>query len=214
VTCDHRRWGIRDCRKARHRRRQCILQVGSGRTIPVVKDAQDGSGRTIPVVKDAQDGSGRTIPVVRGVLRGLTLRQRALNIWVFVGDVREEFILGLGTPRAYHSSGRGMPWATTGQDVVSVREEPTASVSTRPRSAESHGNRQQLCWQCGGTCRLGRESLGGRNQGAENTNSVTRACTGTKGGRPAACNLPDSASGRRRPTRTSRKYRPNKGAAG
>jgi hypothetical protein len=31
---------------------------------------------------------------VREALRGLTLRQRALNIWVFVGDVREEFILG------------------------------------------------------------------------------------------------------------------------
>jgi hypothetical protein len=37
-------------------------------------------------------------------LRGLTLGQRALNIWVFVGYVREEFILGLGTPRAYHAT--------------------------------------------------------------------------------------------------------------
>jgi hypothetical protein len=90
VTCDHRRWGIRDCRKTRHRRRQCVLQVGSGRTTPVVKDAHVGSGRTIPVVREA--------------LRGLTLGQRALNIWVFVGDVREEFILGLGTPRAYHAT--------------------------------------------------------------------------------------------------------------
>jgi hypothetical protein len=34
----------------------------------------------------------------------MTLRQRALNIWVFVGDVREQFILGLGTPRAYHAT--------------------------------------------------------------------------------------------------------------
>jgi hypothetical protein len=88
VMCDHRRWGIRDCRKARHRCQQCVLQIGSGRAIPVVKDAQVGSGRTIPVVTEA--------------LRGLTLRQLALNIWVFVGDVREDFILGLGTPRAYH----------------------------------------------------------------------------------------------------------------
>jgi hypothetical protein len=55
VTCDHRRWGIRDCRKARHRRRQCVLQIGSGRTIPVVKDAQVGSGRTIPVVREAME---------------------------------------------------------------------------------------------------------------------------------------------------------------
>jgi hypothetical protein len=44
------------------------------------------------------------MPVVREALRGLTLRQRALNIWVFVGDVREEFILALGTPRAYHAT--------------------------------------------------------------------------------------------------------------
>jgi hypothetical protein len=49
---------------------------------------------------------------------------------------------------------------------------------------------------------------------AENTNSITRGCTGTKVGRPAACDLPDSASGRRRPSRTSRTCRPKKGAAG
>jgi hypothetical protein len=36
-------------------------------------------------------------------LRGLILGQRALNIWVFIGDVREEFILGLGNTRAYHA---------------------------------------------------------------------------------------------------------------
>jgi hypothetical protein len=65
---------------------------------------REKSGRTIPVVKDAQVGSGRTIPVVREALRGLTLGQRALNIWVFVGDVREEFILVLGTPQAYHAT--------------------------------------------------------------------------------------------------------------
>jgi hypothetical protein len=44
------------------------------------------------------------IHVVREALRGLNLGQRAPNIWVFVGDVREEFILGLGTPRAYHAT--------------------------------------------------------------------------------------------------------------
>jgi hypothetical protein len=107
-----------------------------------------------------------------------------------------------------------MPWATTGQDVVSVKEEPTASVSKRSRPTESHRNRRQLCWQCGGTCHLRRESLGGRNQGAGNTNSVTKGCAGTKGGRPAACDLPDSATGRRRPSRTSRTCRPKEGAGG
>jgi hypothetical protein len=42
VPCDHRRWGICDCREARQRGclvRQCVLQVGSGRTIAVVKEA-------------------------------------------------------------------------------------------------------------------------------------------------------------------------------
>jgi hypothetical protein len=185
VTCGHRRWGIRDCRKVRHRRRQCVLQVGSGRTIPVVKDAQVGSGRTIPVMRE--------------VLGGLTLGQRERGAErADSGKARSEY-LGVrrrckgrvhpgagylaGLPR---DSGRGMPWSAmpwsaTSQDVVSVREEPTASVLTRSRPTESRRIRRQLCWQCGGTCHLRRECLGGRNQVAENTNSVTRGCTGMKG---------------------------------
>jgi hypothetical protein len=70
--------------------RQCGQQVDSGRTIPVVKVAQVGSGRTIPVVREA--------------LRKLTQGQRALNSWVFVADITEEFILGLGNRRAYHAT--------------------------------------------------------------------------------------------------------------
>jgi hypothetical protein len=97
---------------------------------------------------------------------------------------------------------------------VPVREAPTASVLTRSRPTESHRNRRQVCWQCGGTGPLRRESLGGRNQGAEHTNIVTRGCTGTKGGRPAACDLPDSANGRRRRSRTSRTCSLKEGAAG
>jgi hypothetical protein len=122
---------------------------------------------------------------------------------------------GAGYPAGLpHDSGRGAPWATTGQDGVPVIEAPTASVLTRSRPTESHRNRRQVCWQCGGTGQLRRESLGGRNQGAENTNSVSRGCTGTKGGRPATCDLPDSASGRLRPSRTSRTCSPKEGAAG
>jgi hypothetical protein len=213
VTCDHRRWGICDCRKGRHCRRQCVLHVGSGRTIPVIKDARVGSGRTIPVVREA--------------LGGLTLGQRERGAERADSETARSEYLGVrrrckgrvhpgaGYPEGLPcDSGRGMPWDTTGQDEVSVREERTASVLTRSRPAESRRNRRQLCWQCGGTCHLRRESLGGRNQGAENTNSVTRGCTGTKGGRPEACDLPESASCRRRPSRTSRTCRPNKGAAG
>jgi hypothetical protein len=61
-----------------------------------------------------------------------------------------------GLPR---DNGRGMPWATTVQDEASVRETPTASVLTQSRPAESHRNRRQLCWQCGGICHLRREGL-------------------------------------------------------
>jgi hypothetical protein len=91
---------------------------------------------------------------------------------------------------------RQWTWDAMGYDQpgCGVREEPTASVSTRSRPTKSHRNRRQLCWQCSGTCHLRRESLGGRNQGVENTNSVTRGCTGMKGGRPAACDLPNSQS--------------------
>jgi hypothetical protein len=71
-----------------------------------------------------------------------------------------------------------------------------------------------VCWQCGGTGNLRRERLGGRNEGAENTNSITRGCTGTKGGRPAVCELPDSVGGRRRPSRPSGTCGPKEGAAG
>jgi hypothetical protein len=59
-----------------------------------------------------------------------------------------------------------------------------------------------------------RGSLGEAERGVEGKGGRTRGCTGTKGGRPAVCDLPDSASGRRRPSRTSRTCRPKKGAAG
>jgi hypothetical protein len=75
---------------------------------------------------------------------------------------KRKFNPGAGYPAGLpRDSGRGTPWATTGQDEVSVREAPTASVLTRSKPAESHRNRRQLCWQCGGTGQLGRESLGG-----------------------------------------------------
>jgi hypothetical protein len=56
--------------------RQCVLQVGLGWTIPVMKE----------------------------VLVELILGQRALKIWVFVADIRGEFTLGLDILRAYDES--------------------------------------------------------------------------------------------------------------
>jgi hypothetical protein len=40
-------------------------------------------------------GSGRTIPVVKEALVQLILGQQALKIWVFVIDITDEFILVL-----------------------------------------------------------------------------------------------------------------------
>jgi hypothetical protein len=140
VKCDHRRWGIRDCRKVRHRRRQCVLQIGSGRTIPVVKDAQVGLG-------GAERADSET-----ALSEYLGVRRRCK------GRVYPGAGYTAGLPR---DSGRGMPWVTTGQDEVPVREAPTASVLTRSIPTESHRNRRQLCWQCSGTGQLGRERLGG-----------------------------------------------------
>jgi hypothetical protein len=75
--------------------RQCVLQVGSGRTIPIVKEA----------------------------LVELTLGQRALKIRVFVADITDEFILGLGILRAYHATvDVGRQRLRLGQDEVTVRE--------------------------------------------------------------------------------------------
>jgi hypothetical protein len=103
--------------------RQCVVQVGSGRTIPVVKEA----------------------------LVELTLGQRALKIWVFVADVTDEFILGLDILRAYDASvDVGRHVLRMGQEKVPVREAPTASVLSRSRPTESHSNRRPVCWKCGG----------------------------------------------------------------
>jgi hypothetical protein len=49
-------------------------------------------------------GSGRTIPVLREALRELTLGQRALNVWVFVDDITHDLILGLDILRAYNAT--------------------------------------------------------------------------------------------------------------
>jgi hypothetical protein len=98
---------------------------------------------------------------VREALRGLTLGQLALNIWVFVGDVREEFILGLGTPRAYDASvDIGRRVLRLGRDEVPVREAPTASVLKWTRPTEDRRNGRPVCWQCGRSGHLWRVSSG------------------------------------------------------
>jgi hypothetical protein len=70
---------------------------------------------------------------------------------------------------------------------VPVREAPTASVLTRSRPTSSHRNRRPVCWKCGGTGHIRRDSIGGRTQGAEKTNSVTTGCIETKRQRRVTC---------------------------
>jgi hypothetical protein len=114
----------------RRRGRQCVLQVHSGRTIPVVKEA----------------------------LVELTLVQRALNIWVFVADRTDEFILRLEIMCAYHATvDVGCHALRLGQEEVPVTEVPAASVLTWSKPTEIHRNRRPLCWLCGGTGHLKRE---------------------------------------------------------
>jgi hypothetical protein len=74
-------------------------------------------------------------------------------------DITDEFILGLDILRTYDVSvdvGRHM--LRLDQEEVPVREAPTASVLTRSRPTESHRKRRPICWQCGGTGHLRRES--------------------------------------------------------
>jgi hypothetical protein len=42
-----------------------------------------------------QTASGETIPVVKEARVELTLGQRTLGIWMFVADIKDDFILGL-----------------------------------------------------------------------------------------------------------------------
>jgi hypothetical protein len=87
-------------------------------------------------------GSGRTIPIVKEALVEVTLGQLALKIWVFVTDMMDEFILGLNILRAYHAIvDVGCQVLHLGQDELPGREAPTASVLTRLRPTKIHRNK-------------------------------------------------------------------------
>jgi hypothetical protein len=51
-----------------------------------------------------QTVSGEALPILKEVFLTLTLGRRPLKIWVFVADISNEFILGLGILRAYDAS--------------------------------------------------------------------------------------------------------------
>jgi hypothetical protein len=52
-----------------------------------------------------QTVSEKTLPILKEVFLTLTPGQRPLKIWVFIANITNEFILGLGILHAYDTSG-------------------------------------------------------------------------------------------------------------
>jgi hypothetical protein len=105
-----------------------------------------------------QTVSGETIPVVKEARVELTIGRRTMRSWVFVTDIKDDFILGLDILRAYDTSvDLGRRVLRLGQDEVPVRESPTESVLKRTRATENRRNGRPLCWQCGRAGHLWRE---------------------------------------------------------
>jgi len=79
-----------------------------------------------------QMASGETIPVLKEALVELTLGQRALRIWVFVAEVTDEFILGLDVLWAYDASvDLGRHLLRLGQEEVTLWRPGTQPKSAR-----------------------------------------------------------------------------------
>jgi hypothetical protein len=131
VPCDHRRWGICDCRKTRHRRgtarEEAWLTVRPASWVGTDDPRRErGAGRA---------NCGAAGPKDLGVRR------------LDKGRVRP----GAGYPADLRHVPR------LGPEEVPVREAPTASVLTLSRPTESHMNRRLVCWQCGDAGHLRKE---------------------------------------------------------
>jgi hypothetical protein len=97
------------------------------------------------------------MPVVKEAHVDLTMGRRTLRSWVFVADIKDDFILGLDILRAHNASvDIGRRVLRLGQDEVSVREASTESASKRTRPTENCRNWRPVCWQCGRTGHLWR----------------------------------------------------------
>jgi hypothetical protein len=76
----------------------------------------------------------------------LTMGRRTLSSWVFVADIKDDFILGLDILRAHDASvDIGRRVLRLGQDEVPVREASTASELKRPRPTENRRNWRPVC---------------------------------------------------------------------
>jgi hypothetical protein len=104
-----------------------------------------------------QTASGETIPVSKEAHVELTMGRRTLSSWVFVADIKDDFLLGLDILRAHDTSvDIGRRVLRLGQDEVPVREASTASELKRARPTENRSNWRPVCWQCGRTGHLWR----------------------------------------------------------
>jgi hypothetical protein len=84
-----------------------------------------------------QTASGETIPVRKEAHVELTMGQRSLRSWVFVANIKDDFILGLDILRAHDASvDIGRRVLRLGQDEELVREASTASELKRARTTE------------------------------------------------------------------------------
>jgi hypothetical protein len=93
-----------------------------------------------------QTASGGTIPVMKEAHVELTMGRRPLSCWVFVADIKDDFILGLDILRAKDASvDIGRRVLRLGQDEVPVRETPTASELKRARPTENRRNWRPVC---------------------------------------------------------------------
>jgi hypothetical protein len=135
-----------------------------------------------------QTASSETIPVVKEVHVELTMGRRTLRSWVFVADIKDDFILGLDILLAYDASvDIGRRVLRLGQDEVPVRQTPTESVSKRTRPTENRGNWRPVCWQCGRTGHLWRGCPRGPANGAVDRSNLRRDCATDEKQRPDAC---------------------------
>jgi hypothetical protein len=135
-----------------------------------------------------QTASGETMPVVKETHVELTLGQRTLRSWMFVADIKDDFILGLDFLRAHDASvDIGRRVLRLGQDEVPVIEAPMPSDSKRARPTENRRNWRPVCWQCGRTGHLWRGCLRGpaKEQSTEATGGGTVQLTRSNGRTPA-----------------------------
>jgi hypothetical protein len=124
------------------------------------------------------------MPVVEAHVE-LTIGRRNLRSWVFVADIKDDFILGLDILRAYDASvDIGLCVLRLGRDEVPVREAHTASVLKRTRPTVNHRNWRPVCWQCGRTGHLWRECPRGPAKEAVDKSDWRRDCA--TGGRSEA----------------------------